>query len=754
MIDRPWHETLVDEVLELRRQGGHLARLSEAEVRQFVGDLEQVSCAKGETLIRFGETVDRVFILLQGILIASTTSDDESEKVVRQLAPGDLLGVGALLAGGTHSAVVRAAEECRLAALTRQGFDKLLERDSETWTKISELILGWMQESQLATYLNELFGPFAVDELDVLRDLEAEVELLTLEGGETLFRQEDPADAAYIVLSGRLRVVLETPGADERTLNELGRGEVLGEMALLTGEHRSATVYAVRDTDLARLSRKGFHGLIERRPESLRPLSHIIADRLRRHSHIHVPEHRRGSCTGLVPLDPSLNLEPFVRDLITHLEAHGSVALLTSAEVDRALGVPGIAQSSDRDPSYLRLSRWLHEREENYRFVLYLADPIWSPWTERCARQSDRCLYMADADERPEQGDIESRLEARWQGTRAPQRSLVLLHATGTARPMGTAGWLKARHVECVYHVRREHPGDLARLARIVGDRAVGVVFGGGGARGFAHLGVLRALEELGIPVDMIGGSSIGAPVAVPTAQGKSAEEALNSVAHHFQSLLDYTLPFAALLAGRRISSSIEKGAGAWDIEDLWLPYFCVSTNITTGRTVVHRRGSLLRAVRASVAIPGVLPPVPEGEDLLVDGGVLNNLPIDVMRQLNASGPVIAVDVLPLRGPRARADFGLSVSGWRLALSKITPGKRPIHVPSLGNTIMRSMFVGSEGARTQMLSQGLADLYLNIKASGVGLLEFAAVEKVAKIGYEASMPQLRQWLESDGLAGS
>ena len=752
MNEAPGNTGLLNQLLELQAQSQYLARLSEAEVREFVGDLEEVSCVEGDTLIELGETVDRVFILLRGGLVASTVGDDGRELVIREMAPGDLLGVGALLAGGTHSAVVRASATCSLAALSRQGFDKLLERDSDTWLKISEMVIEWMQESQLATYLNELFGPFKVDELDVLRELESEVELITLAGGETLFQHGDPGDSAYIVMSGRLRVVVEVEAGEERTLNELGRGEVLGEMALLTGDSRSATVHAVRDTDLARISRRGFHRLIERRPESLRNLSHIIADRLQRHSHVHVPDHKRGSCTGIVALDPALELGSVIGPLVEHLEEYGSAVVLTSAEVDRALGVSGIAQSSDADPTYLRLSRWLHEREENYRFVLYVADPTWTAWTERCVRQSDRCLYFADDSDDPGKGEIEQRLEARWQGVRAPQRSLVLLHPTHLDRPRDTARWLNTRPVESCFHLRRNHPGDLARLARIIGDRAVGLVLGGGGARGFAHLGVIRAMEELGIPIDMIGGSSIGAPVAGPTAQGQSAAEALDTISNHFRSLLDYTLPLASLLAGRRITESIEKGGGSWDLEDLWIPYFCVSTNLTTGRSVVHRRGSSVRAVRASVAIPGVLPPVPEGGELLVDGGVLNNLPIDAMREINPSGPVIAVDVLPPSGPRAKADYGLSVSGWQLALSKIIPGRRPPPILNLGNTIMRSIFVGSEGARAEMLREGLADLYLSINARGIGLLDFTAVGKVAQIGYEASLPQLRRWLDSGGLA--
>jgi predicted acylesterase/phospholipase RssA len=523
-------------------------------------------------------------------------------------------------------------------------------------------------------------------------------------------------------------------------------------MALLTGAPRSATVYAVRDTDVACIEADDFLWLMEHRPTSLRAISRVMADRLQRHSHVHLPQHRRGTCTAIVALDPSVSLEHLGLQIVARLATMGSVAVLASSDVDGALGHATIAQSADEAPTYLRLSRWLHEREENYRFVLYLADPTWTRWTERCVRQADRILFVANASASSERGEIESRLTDHWQRIRAPRQDLLLLHPADQDRPRGTARWLEGRDIGMVHHVRHDYAPDLERLARVIGDRAVGLVFGGGGARGFAHLGVLRAMEELGIPVDMIGGSSIGAPVAAPTAQGMDAAAALETVAHHFRSLLDYTLPVASILAGHKISASIELGAGGWDIEDLWLPFFCVTTNLTTGASMTHRRGDLARAMRASVSIPGVLPPVAQGSDLLVDGGVLNNLPIDVMRELNPAGPVIAVDVLPQRGPRARAEFGLGVSGWGLAMNRLLPWRLSPQVPRLGLTIMRSMFVGSDPARTQMLRDGLVDLYLNIKASGIGLLQFDKVEKVANIGYEASLEPLREWLESGGLS--
>jgi len=246
----------------------------------------------------------------------------------------------------------------------------------------------------------------------------------------------------------------------------------------------------------------------------------------------------------------------------------------------------------------------------------------------------------------------------------------------------------------------------------------------------------------------MIGGASIGAAIAPLPAQGHTAAETLELTDRNFRSLLDYTLPVASLLAGRRISGSIRNQAADWEIEDLWLPFFCMSTSLTTAQPVVHLRGNLTRAVRASVAIPGVLPPVPENGELLVDGGVLNNLPIDIMRELNPFGLVIAIDVVAPLGPPAKADYGLGVSGWGLALERLNPWSKARPVPGIAATIMQSMIVGAGLARNEALRQNLADLYVNIHVRGVGLLEFDKVAQVERIGYEQSIGPLREWLKS------
>jgi predicted acylesterase/phospholipase RssA len=185
---------------------------------------------------------------------------------------------------------------------------------------------------------------------------------------------------------------------------------------------------------------------------------------------------------------------------------------------------------------------------------------------------------------------------------------------------------------------------------------------------------------------------------------------------------------------------------GDRDIEDLWLPFFCVSTSLTRARTVLHRRGPLVQALRASVAIPGLFPPVPDGDDLLVDGGLLNNLPVDVMRRRNQSGTIVAVDVAPPMGPSAKEDFGLHVSGWSILGGRILPGRTASKVPGITDTLLRSTLVAAMRDRDRYIKDGLADLYLDLDLHGWGLLAFDAVAEVARRGYELAAPRIEKWL--------
>ncbi|MCM2270511.1 MAG: patatin-like phospholipase domain-containing protein [Thermoanaerobaculia bacterium] len=737
---------LLDELLALRAGGGPLAALSAEDLAQLASETVEIRCAAGELLLRAGEEGDDVYVALAGALEAfvPAAAGGEAQRLAA-IGPGELVGEVVLIVGGSRQASVRAVADSRLARLTRASFDRLLERSPETWRHVTDLVLARLRRRELMPHLEALFGPFAPEEGETLRRLADSVEHRTLRRGEELFRLGDAADAAYVVLDGALRAAVPDAERGEREVAEFRRGRTVGDLALVSGAARTATVYAVRDSDLARIPRAAFLELIERRPTAaLKVAQSIVVAATRRDA---AAERRRsaGGTLGLLAGGPSAPVEEIARELAARLAPHGGARLVTSDDVDAALGRHGIAQAAESEPTHLRLTQWLFEQEQRHRHLILVADPTWTRWSERCARSTDQLVTIADATQPAAPGELEARLTSSLLPGRDPRRSLVLVHPAATERPRETSRWLRERNVDDVYHLRRGDEAGLGRLARLLGGRAVSLVLGGGGARGFAHLGVFRALAELGVPVDRVGGASIGAAMALPVALGFDPERSLAHVREGFSSLLDYTLPLASLLAGRRITRAIERHAAGWEIEDLWIPYFCVSTNLTTARSVVHRRGEVVRAVRASVSIPGVLPPVPADGDLLVDGGVLDNLPIGVAREIDPHGTIVAIDVAPPRGPAAKRDYGNAISGWRLARDRVLPWRRAAPVPGIGVTILQSQVVAASRARQQLLDQGVADLYLNIHVKGVGLLAFDQVDRGARVGYDESIGPLRDW---------
>ncbi|MCG6875594.1 MAG: patatin-like phospholipase family protein [Betaproteobacteria bacterium] len=594
-------------------------------------------------------------------------------------------------------------------------------------------------DAQLASHLAALFGSA---DPTALAELQADAEWVSLRGGEVLFRRGDPGNAAYTVLCGRVRVVDDSAG--ELALNEIGAGEIVGEMALLSAERRSATVLAVRDSLLARLPAAAFHRLIEREPAVLRRISALLSARLRSQSTSARRQRALVRTLAVVPTGPSPGAAAFARRLAEALARLGSTLHLDAGRVDQALGREGIARCAEHDHASARLVQWLNEQELAHRFVLYEADAHLNSWTERAVRQADHVVFVADSTATSEPDEIEQGLAARWRAGRAPRRSVVFV-SDGAGRSGDTVGFLRAREVDCHYHVAMDRAADFARLARCLTGAGIGLVLGGGGARGFAHLGVLRALAEAGIPIDWVGGTSVGGIIAALVAQRLSPDESLAQCKEHFSSLKDPTLPVVALLAGRRIRSKLERVFGTQAIEDLPLPYLCVSTNLSRAAQSVHERGPLVRAIRASIALPGVLPPVSMGGDLHVDGGLVNNVPIDVMAGKPEIGTVIAVDVSAEVEMRAPSDFALETSGWRILWDRLHPGAARSGIPSIMSLLARSALVASVYWNRERRTAETASLYLRIPMADLRLLAFDRIDEIVARGYEAAGDAIRAW---------
>jgi predicted acylesterase/phospholipase RssA/CRP-like cAMP-binding protein len=731
-----------------------IQRLKEVEVfsnlqedihREIAHHIQTFELAPNEVLVRQGDDAKNLYFLLSGRLSVILKDQSGSEQVVADLPAGSIIGEIAIVVGGKRSATVVGAEASTLGVLSAAALTRLMNRHPEVMSNVVSMASRRLREGQLALHLVRLYEGF---DAASIREFQNVVEWISLSAGEILFRRGEPADAAYLVVSGRLRVMVEDGFESSPFYQDVAPGEIVGDLPMVLEENHSTTMAAVRETEIARIPRSVYDGWIERRPRMMYKLIQTAFRRVRRSGAPSDNSLQLRRSVAIVSLDAQLDLAPLVASLKRMLAYHGSTIVLPSVKVDALLHVPGISQSAAGSPANTRLLQWLDEVEKSHCYVVYLADCSRCEWGHRVIRQADHVVFVAQAS--GDSGLREIELNHRYLFDKDPLRSsLLLIHDPDTTRPVNTFHWLKNRSADAVYHLRGGNDKDLVRLVRILAGRAVSLVLGGGGARGFAHLGVLRALEELSIPVDMIGGTSVGAPIALAPAQGMDAAQTQACAAQAFDSLMDYTLPVVSLLAGRRITRNIESYAKPWNIEDLWLPYFCVSTNITKARSVVHRRGDLARAVRASVSIPGVLPPVSFNGDLHVDGGILNNLPIDVMRKLNPTGTIIAVDVLPPMGPRAKSEYPLGLSGLKVMGSRLLPWFKAIRVPTLGSTILASMTIGSASSLRSMLDDQLADIYLSINVRGVSMLKFKNLERIADIGYRQSIKPLRKWKETD-----
>lgn len=683
----------------------------------------------GKDLVRQGEAADHVLVLVSGTARVKTADGVE----LAVLGPGDLVGELSILAGGNRSADVTALEPVIARRFDRAEFIQLLEAHPQLATDISDEISRRLDEHHIAGFITRILGDGAAIPFEDVREL---LHWRWISAGEALYRAGDYADSGFIVISGRLRVVANADTDEETTIGEVGPDEFVGESGLFGARPRQVTVKAIRDTLIAEVTQSAATELIGRYPYVLGIIAMKIGRRARR---IGTRARRTMALTVTADVDPRV----FASRLHAEMRRENSCAHVWGGWIDSRLSQPGAADAGPGDPAEPRLKQLLHEVELSHEYMLLETGAVWSQWSETAAAHADRLVVCTS----PEPSDEEVRTVTRLfsEGPQHAERILVMVHPPDVDRPRNSAAWVERWDVDRIVHVVSGSAADMARLGRLLTGRSTGLVFGGGGARGFAHAGVRKAMLELGIPIDMIGGTSIGGALGGAAAMNIGSEEYVEMIERLFHGLLDYTIPVVSLVKGEAITNAIASAYKGWTFEDLWLPFFCVSTNLTKSTEMVHRRGDLVPAIRASVSIPGVMPPVPWGEDLLVDGGVLNNLPADIMRTDVEDGTVIAVNVAPPSGPRVRGEMALSVSGWEALRSRTTRGKASY--PGVTAMLMRTMVAGSVREQSRMLERGDVDLYLDLDLRGISLLDFDNVRPVVQAGYEAAMPLLEGWLE-------
>ena len=546
-----------------------------------------------------------------------------------------------------------------------------------------------------------------LDGVEIFRDLEdaerarlaAELVTLNLKRGEVLVRQGETADALYVVVTGRFAV---TVAGRREPVAELGPGQPVGEIAFLAGGVRTATVTALRDGLVLRLGRDEFEELAAKNPSILRTLTVTLAQRVADANVSRAPPPDPRPRTVTLIRAGSSELPPSFVVGLTRVFRHSNRTMLVWPEMARTV-LPATVPIDSTEAT-----RALNALESQYDYILYVAEPELTPWSEKAIRQADLVLAvgMHAADAKP---NALERLAAEL--LPAAAQRLVLLHERhGTIS--GTSRWLEGRNIAMHHHVALDTVGDAERLYRFINGTALGLIACGGGAYCAAHIGLYKALLQSGLTFDIMGGTSGGGAMTAAFAMG-SAPDDVDRATHNIfvanGAMRRYTWPRYSLLDHTHYDRQLANYYSGVDIEDLWIPYFAVSTNLSSHDLHRHRTGELWAAVRATGSIPVLLPPYyTKDGHMLVDGAILDNVPIRVMHELK-SGPNVVISFEVPKLQRFDVDYRALPGRRALLKAMLNPLLRHTlpRAPGVGTVLMRSLMANRQGFERHLRPEDL-----------------------------------------------
>ncbi|PWE16508.1 cyclic nucleotide-binding protein [Marinicauda salina] len=553
-----------------------------------------------------------------------------------------------------------------------------------------------------------------------IKAVEHEVEWFCLPAGRTLFEAGEPADAFYLVRSGALAAF--RTGADGRPelVGHIRQGEPIGEMALVEDRPHSASVYALRDSELVRLPKATFQRLTRQHSSLMRELARMMLYRLRGH------QLRRGSepkVFACIATSPTIDMAVRAEAMQKALAKLGKTSVVAGEE---CADWPGPR---------------LDELEAEHDVVFLCAKMADANWARRAMGRADRIWLLARADAHPSRPLMP---EDPSPAAKLKLIDVVMVHHGGDRPGAPSGDWVAAADAARCFHLRQNNEADVDHLARTAAGMSVGLVLSGGGSRAYAHLGAVRAFMDHGVVFDFLGGASMGGIVAAGIAMGwdqNELEDRLRDAFVESSPLNDWTLPVISMAQGKKVNRRLARHFGDVEIPDLNRPFFCVSSNLKDGSTRVHRTGRLRDALRASIAIPGLLPPVIEGDDVLVDGAVFTNFPANEMRAMHR-GFNVGCDVT--------RNIGLTPSdfvdppgffGWVMKHGLADP-------PPIASLLMRTATVGTlqqhEETRDAVDMLVLPELDLDLR-------EWRRFDEAVEAGYEAAT-QLLKTADPDTLA--
>lgn len=584
-------------------------------------------------------------------------------------------------------------------------------------------------QHKLEDIVSKLFAPKREDLQKIMDKLHWE----ELSSGQLLFREGETGDSLYILVTGRLKAVLHhgTPG--EKVVGEIYKGESVGEMALITGEVRTASVSAIRDSTLVKLAKEDFESLVLQSPDLVMNISRIIINRLVSMMH-NSQEPDKAFNIALVPTTASVDMPAFTRQLLASFQKVGKACHLNRQMVEDHL-------NQKVSENNFHLNSWLNDLEVQQNYVIYEGsadDPV---WTKRCLRQADKIIFLKDTQSGEELSEIEAEVLVTHRSAYGQKKEIVFLYPEDTEQPKRSHVLLANREVNRHYNIRKNDRQHYDRLARMITNKGIGLVLSGGGARGFAHIGIYQVLREKNIPIDMVCGTSIGGILAAGMAMEWEFSKYFSVCQTAFlqdKPLGDYTLPIVSLIKGHQLQKVNKKHFQDYYIEDLWLNFFCVSSNYSTSEMVVHEKGLVWKAISATASIPGILPPVVEGNHLLIDGCIFNNFPVDLMHT-RFGGKIIGIDLKVSK--EYQLNYAQVPGGWYMLCSRFLPFLKRYKVPGIAAIMMKSTLLTSD-AHQKDIAQFI-DLYMNPPVGAFSLLKMEQFHDIVKVGYTYAQEYLQ-----------
>ena len=593
----------------------------------------------------------------------------------------------------------------------------------------------------------ELFNSIKVAKLfsslsdEALHKLTAKFEKITVRRNRFLFRQGDVSDGLFLLVSGKLVVLVTTRDKKERLVGDVRPGETLGEIGAIAHEPRSASAKALENSVLFKLSREIFCQLCNEYPSVLLETMNLLGQRSRSLTELFASKEPVKKHIVFLSANKKLSCQAFADKIRDSIKEFSNVLLLFDE--------PALYEEF---PTTKALEQYIADYEKEGEKILYVLGLKNTPLSKIAFDNIDMLYVVAKSDAKPYFNALaKSKLHNKELAYKA-KPELIILHDNGKDRPHGTEDWLKLAKFAMQHHIRVDRQTDWERLIRFVRGHAVGVVLGGGGVRGWAHIGALRGIHEAGIPIDVIGGTSGGSIVAGYYALHETYEDSnkqlqkLSDITRKAVCVTNLTWPAASIFSSKSYTKELRKVFTSARIENLWVPYFCVTCNLSKSDQVMHRLGFLWKKIRGSTAVPGVYPPLVIAGELHLDGGIVNNLPTDLMRKMSSSiGTVIAVELIHNVTEEKNYKFPPILPFFSTLLTKLRLINKDYRFPHFIDMFLRSLLVGS--AVKQRENAKSADVLISPDLSGFNLLSVSSkqAQQLMDLGYRAAQEAIKHW---------